>query len=322
MSSNGSEPLSSSPPLPSAAAFSFSPPQRSWSSDAADAWTSPSKIRSSSPLPPPATSLFAESSVPPLYSKLWLTSDPTSTGYISLSTLERIISSSGVTASNKEKIISLVSASSSTSRIGKQDFFVAIALTAFAQRFAELSVEKVEEMKDDLPIPSLPNSIINPPPSGNGSNLFGPVSARPSPAIRSSSEASLDPWNTGGRNGGVGSGAATGAVPPSFNHNTYSGGFSPLPEDDVVGDVGEAFGENLLSGGGLGYGSEGWELAPLDKVHVNERDELGGWILQHTVWICRSDVRLSLSPTVRTPCAELLNDYLSVETFISSRKKI
>lgn len=148
----------------------------------------------------------------------------------------------------------------SSSRLSKQSFYVALALLAFAQTHHELSIEAVSASRDALPIPTLPSTL-----SATSSSMTNET--RPA---RSTSDASLDPWNTGPR---ISPGLAEGY---GVNSNL---GFSILEDDSPA----SGFGEDLPANG-FSYGAEGWALGRQDKVEVTKREELGGWLLKHDVY--------------------------------------
>ena len=150
------------------------------------------------------------------------------------------------------KIVNLVADPSSSSRLSKQSFYVALALLAFAQTHHELSIEAVSASRDALPIPTLPSTFSAAP---------LPTMTSETRATRSASDASLDPWNTGPR---ISPGLAEGY---GVNSNL---GFSILEDDGPA----NAFGEDLPANG-FSYGVEGWALGKQDKVEVTKREELG-----------------------------------------------
>lgn len=156
--------------------------------------------------------------------------------------------------------------------INRDSFFVALALLAFAQAFRPLSVEDVHAARDALPIPTLPASFS-----------AIQVPSLPATPVRTVSEVSIDPWSSGPRI----SNGNPGAVPPSSSPPSYGTlsqmQFSIIEDDEVA----NPFGANLPVGG-LGYlDGEDWALGRQDLVDVVQRDELGGWIFQHTLWYVR-----------------------------------
>jgi hypothetical protein len=70
------------------------------------------------------------------------------------------------------------------------------------------------------------------------------------------------------------------AAPPTSSKMTL--GYS-IPE---VEDNGSGFGEELAgTASGMQYGEGGWALGKQDRVRVVQREEMGGWVLKHVVWI-------------------------------------
>ncbi|KAL8292474.1 hypothetical protein RQP46_001086 [Phenoliferia psychrophenolica] len=216
--------------------------------------------------------------IPPLYERVWQAADPNA-GVVSIGALGKVLGAGGIKASAVEKIIGLVSKDGSFV-ITRDAFMVALALLAFAQAFRPLSVEDVHAARDSLPIPTLPSSFSTPPPP-------------PTPPVRAPSEASIDPWSSASRHNSNSNGNGNGpppattmsSSPPSYGTLSQMHG-SIFEEDEMA----NPFGANLPAAGGLGYGDgEEWALGRQDKVEVVQREELGGWIFQHTLWYVRCE---------------------------------
>lgn len=133
-----------------------------------------------------------------------------------------------------------------------------MALLALAQSGKTVSIDSVIANKDNLPTPNLPSSFTDPP-------------ARAPQLTRGASDASIDPWSSSGQSSRVNASA-----PP-----LYTSGLSSI-QDEAVTQPG--FGEELANGfRGVGE-TQGWALGPQDKCTVEQSDQMGGWILHHTVW--------------------------------------
>ncbi|KZS94326.1 hypothetical protein SISNIDRAFT_484559 [Sistotremastrum niveocremeum HHB9708] len=113
-------------------------PLTSSSYDGLDPW-------SAAPTPPPSevsssfANVKADATVPAVYTKAFSAVDPNATGEVSVKSMVRVMSTSSLPAATIEKIVNLVS---SKPRVSKLEFFVALALVAFAQESRELSIEQ------------------------------------------------------------------------------------------------------------------------------------------------------------------------------------
>ncbi|EIN05981.1 hypothetical protein PUNSTDRAFT_54291 [Punctularia strigosozonata HHB-11173 SS5] len=160
--------------------------------DGLDPW---SAAPSPSPPPGPApTSVFgaviADATVPSIYSKALVAVDPGNSGETSVSSLSRVLGTSGLGASTIDKIVSLVS---SKPRVSKLEFFVALALVGLAQSGGDISIEQVAALaaQNALPEPSLDLSAL--PPSSST------IEFRSSPPAVPPTFAPDDPWSAPSR---------------------------------------------------------------------------------------------------------------------------
>lgn len=126
------------------------------------------------------------------------------------------------------------------------------------------------------------------PPTAEGTNP--PASARPVPSpvpvpVRSSSEGSIDPWNTTGRR-------PTASLPINTGYSATINEGEGDGDGDGDGEGGNsAFGGHHPEGAGMGYGEQGWALKSWEKVEVVRSEEKGGnWVMKHVVWIVRRHV--------------------------------
>ncbi|KAI0084454.1 hypothetical protein BDY19DRAFT_898512 [Irpex rosettiformis] len=137
------------------------------------------------------SSVIADAVVPSVYHEAFVAVDPTNSGETSVNGLSRVLSTSGLSATNIDKIIGLVN---SRSRVSKLEFFVALALVALAQSGkVDLSVERVAALAQEnaLPVPTLDLSSLAPSTSAfspyGGAEIRAPVPTR--------SYTTDDPWN-------------------------------------------------------------------------------------------------------------------------------
>ncbi|XP_006461904.1 hypothetical protein AGABI2DRAFT_193263 [Agaricus bisporus var. bisporus H97] len=157
--------------------------------DGLDPWSS-----APSPVPAATTNLSSSSStltsviaadatVPGIYHRAFAVVDPSGLGDISVNSLSRVLTASGLPASTIDRIVNLVS---SRPRVSKLEFFVALALVALAQTNRDVSIEQVAALssEDALPEPALDLDRIQ------ASNSTFTV---PTVPIRQNT---LDPWNT------------------------------------------------------------------------------------------------------------------------------
>ncbi|KAH8926216.1 hypothetical protein BT69DRAFT_1021489 [Atractiella rhizophila] len=103
----------------------------------------------------PASNPIISGDVPAIYYRAWETvSEGPFTPDLSLITLHRFLSHcASLSPATIEKISNLV-AETTKARIGKLEFFVSCALTAFAQNGEEVSIENISKHKDNLPSPT------------------------------------------------------------------------------------------------------------------------------------------------------------------------
>ncbi|KAG8902682.1 Sorting nexin mvp1 [Tulasnella sp. 403] len=179
----------------------------------------------STPPPPPElpgvfTRIIADATVPPIYTESLAAVDPNFTGETSLSSLSRVLATSGLPAATIDRIINLVS---SRPRVSKLEFFVALALVALAQQGKEPSIEQVAsiaQQSQTLPSPTVDltklSSTLNndvPQPQTNGYHTTGPYSL-PSPTSPAPVYSESDPWGSSARTVFTpGSALATGTTP-------------------------------------------------------------------------------------------------------------
>ncbi|KAF7770449.1 hypothetical protein Agabi119p4_6423 [Agaricus bisporus var. burnettii] len=127
--------------------------------------------------------IAADATVPGIYHRAFAVVDPSGLGDISVNSLSRVLTASGLPASTIDRIVNLVS---SRPRVSKLEFFVALALVALAQTNRDVSIEQVAALssEDALPEPALDLDRIQ------ASNSTFTV---PTVPIRQNT---LDPWNT------------------------------------------------------------------------------------------------------------------------------
>ncbi|EJD47959.1 hypothetical protein AURDEDRAFT_113230 [Auricularia subglabra TFB-10046 SS5] len=151
--------------------------------DSLDPW-------SAAPTPPPAARpsafgfLDEGTRVPAIYAKAFALVDPNSSGDVSLSSLHRVVATSGLPASTIDRIVNLVS---THTRVTRLEFYVAIALVAIAQSGQDISIERVAALaqQNALPEPKLDLSAIA---ASAFNNAFRPV---PTTSAYSTTD---DPW--------------------------------------------------------------------------------------------------------------------------------
>ncbi|KAG8974604.1 Sorting nexin mvp1 [Tulasnella sp. 425] len=188
------------------------------------------------PLPPPASELpgafsriIADAIVPSIYTEALTAVEPNFSGETSLTSLSRVLSTSGLGATTIDRIINLVS---SRSRVSKLEFFVALALVALAQQGKDPSIEQVAlvaQQSQTLPSPTLDLqrlSMINGQQQSrvNGysttTNGHSAIPSSPAPAYVES-----DPWSSNFRPSfGPGSTAAAGITAAGEGGQTIMGG--------------------------------------------------------------------------------------------------
>ncbi|KAG8971303.1 Sorting nexin mvp1 [Tulasnella sp. 427] len=221
---------------------------------------------------------IADAIVPPIYSEALAAVEPNFAGETSLTSLSRVLSTSGLPAATVDRIINLVS--SSRSRVTKLEFFVALALVALAQQGKDPSIEQVAsvaQQSQTLPSPTLNLQDVSP--SGftniqqqsringysaatNGRSAAVPTS--PAPAY-----AENDPWNSNFR--------------PSFNPGSTAGAGLTAPGEG---------GQTVMGG----LPSNWWNKQ--EKVTVTIFPEKLGFILnRYTVYVVQPEVRYPRSPT-------------------------
>ncbi|KAL5513289.1 MVP1 [Sanghuangporus vaninii] len=162
----------------------------------------------SSAPPSPFASVLDEAKAPSLYQKAFSVVNPSGTGETSISSLSRVLLTSGVSASTIDRIVNLVS---SRPRVSKLEFFVALALVALAQTGKDISIEQVASLaaQDALPVPSLDLGAIAPATSTFSSRRDSMVTS-PHDAMQPT-YSSDDPWqrvtDTNGGNASLVNGA-------------------------------------------------------------------------------------------------------------------
>ncbi|KAG8919596.1 Sorting nexin mvp1, partial [Tulasnella sp. 408] len=200
-----------------------------------DPWsTSPT-----TPLPPPAPELpgglsriIADAIVPPIYNEALAAVEPNYAGETSLTSLSRVLSTSGLGAATVDRIINLVS---SKSRVSKLEFFVALALVALAQQGRDPSIEQVAsvaQQSQTLPSPTLDLQRLSTPAPTNGQhsrlNGYSTAATNGHSAIPSSPAPAYvenDPWSTNYRPSfNPGSTAGAGLTAPGEGGQTIMGG--------------------------------------------------------------------------------------------------
>ncbi|KAG8911496.1 Sorting nexin mvp1 [Tulasnella sp. 417] len=235
-----------------------------------DPWsTSPT-----TPLPPPPAELpgglsriIADAIVPPIYNEALAAVEPNFAGETSLTSLSRVLSTSGLGAATVDRIINLVS---SKSRVSKLEFFVALALVALAQQGRDPSIEQVvsvAQQSQTLPSPmlNLQRLTTAAPTNGHESRLNGystvtnghsAAPSSPAPAY-----AENDPWSSNYR--------------PSFNPGSTAGaGLTAAGEG----------GQTIM--GGLPH--NWWNK--LEKVTITIFPEKQGFILnRYTVYMVQPE---------------------------------
>ncbi|KAI0774781.1 hypothetical protein BD413DRAFT_536392 [Trametes elegans] len=159
--------------------------------DGVDPWSSapspaPPALPSFTPSVNGFSSVIGDATVPSVYHQAWSSVDPDNTGDTSVNALSRVLSTSGLSASVVDRIVSLVS---SRPRVSRLEFFVALALAALAQSGKDLSVERVAALAQEnaLPQPSLNLDSIAP-----STSNFHDIMRMPPPVRGYSAE---DPWN-------------------------------------------------------------------------------------------------------------------------------
>ncbi|TFK53402.1 hypothetical protein OE88DRAFT_1806360 [Heliocybe sulcata] len=134
--------------------------------DGLDPWSA-----APTPSPPPGytvptalTAVLGDATIPPIYRKAFSAVDTASTGDLSVNALSRVLSTSSLSASTIDRIVSLVS---SRPRVSPSEFYVALALAALAQSGSDLSIERVAALaqQDSLPEPKLELSTLTASPS-------------------------------------------------------------------------------------------------------------------------------------------------------------
>ncbi|KAJ9109858.1 hypothetical protein QFC19_001837 [Naganishia cerealis] len=113
----------------------------------------------------------ADKDVPRQYQTYVDTLDTDGSGYISLTAVHRLLSSSGLSATIVERIINAVINPSEPS-VSKQQAFVVLGLVGLAQDGQEPTIERLSQSLSDLPIPQLV-----------GTKVQSSTSALPSPPI-------------------------------------------------------------------------------------------------------------------------------------------
>ncbi|KZV94561.1 hypothetical protein EXIGLDRAFT_708456 [Exidia glandulosa HHB12029] len=128
--------------------------------------------------------------VPAVYAKAFALVDPNSSGETSLSSLHRVVATSGLPAQTIDRIVNLVS---THTRVTRLEFYVALALVALAQSGEDISIERVASLaqQNSLPEPQLDLSVIA---ASAFNNAF-----RTAPVVTPSAySAADDPWSAPG----------------------------------------------------------------------------------------------------------------------------
>ncbi|KAG8848407.1 Sorting nexin mvp1 [Serendipita sp. 411] len=133
------------------------------------------------------SSILGNAQIPPVYAQTFTTMDTLGTGTVSINSLQRVISTSGLPAATIEQIINLVS---SKSRVSRGEFYVALALVGLAQQDQGISIENVAKLaqQNELPVPSLDASALAAIGSSTVKSSFPPP--RPGPVYNPDP----DPW--------------------------------------------------------------------------------------------------------------------------------
>lgn len=102
-------------------------------------------------------SLLADADVPDLYIDAF--DDLQAAGVVKAEDCQRLLKDSGVNASDRERIWSVVSSGGETTVLGRGEFNVLLALIGLSQEGEEqLGLDEVDERRRKLPVPSLPAS--------------------------------------------------------------------------------------------------------------------------------------------------------------------
>ncbi|KAG8936001.1 Sorting nexin mvp1 [Tulasnella sp. 418] len=188
---------------------------------------------STAPTPPPPQisnafgNVIADAQAPSIYNEALAAAEPGISGDISLSSLQRILGTTSIPAATAQKIVNLVS---TRPRLSKLEFFVALALVAFAQQDQDVSIEHLAseaQRTNTLPTPILDLSQLPPPTQSqlNGRSPSDPSADVNAPPIPAYSES--DPWNISAPTNirtGVTAGVSAG---PLTGGSTFTGGLPP-----------------------------------------------------------------------------------------------
>ncbi|KAI5448800.1 Sorting nexin mvp1 [Naganishia albida] len=245
-------------------------------------------------------SLIADKDVPPQYNSYVDALDTDGSGYISLTSVHRLLSSSGLSATTVERVISMVVNPAEPS-VSKQQVYVVLALVGLAQNGQDPTIERLAQTLTDLPIPHLAD-----PDSPSRGALTSPTietysttkRTRPTRGYSTTSSNGFagSPWGTPGVPAVAGPGTASRAglsrmgsammdAPSTTSALTRADSDAPVNEyARTVPEEGEdaSAPEEGGGGGGGGLSSEnmkGW-WRDLESVQVSLLAEREGWFLQ------------------------------------------
>lgn len=222
----------------------------------------------------------AESSLPSQYIMYWDSLDTDGSGLVSLASLNRLLSTSGLPASTNERIITLLLPSTAQS-VNQEQFFAALGLVALAQGGKDISLQRLNQTNPaDLPVPALRMSsgitgtpstsarpLQHPTPvraySQTSSNGFGALSTPTANVYKESTtnNSTGSPWDVGPLKSGL---------PATMeNVETETNGYE-VQEDRAEQDA--RMDQQIES-------SRGW-WKDIETVQVTMMSEKEGWFLQ------------------------------------------
>ncbi|CAG8542865.1 7661_t:CDS:10 [Paraglomus occultum] len=100
-------------------------------------------------------SILSDVSLPEIYAQAFAYGGPVG-GTVTISTLNRVLSLSGLPHATVEKILNLAVPATST-HVNRGEFNAALALVGLAQKNMDVSIDNLIARREDLPEPSLPN---------------------------------------------------------------------------------------------------------------------------------------------------------------------